>query len=100
MFYSPPGGSASAVSVSYVPADRTRCPVCSESSGDCVGDSHYSGRMTFIEQVPDDPRATFRVPKRIYDVVEINGRKQRKLIYPMGTSITPEEAKRLGLLPK
>lgn len=93
-------GSESPATVTILSADRQNCPVCGGKNGDCVGDSRYSGSMTFVPKRPDDPRATFSVPKRIYENVDVNGKSVRRLLYPVGARITPEEAQRLGLLPK
>lgn len=81
-------------------ADRLPCPICGHPTGDCVGESHYNGQINFLPKVKPDPGATFRVPKRIYEEVEINGKMVKKLLYPIGAAITTEEAQRLGLLPK
>lgn len=86
--------------VEVLHADRKDCPVCGTRHGDCTGDSRYMGAINFIPKKLDDPRATFSVPKRIYENVELNGKTVRRLLYPVGARITPEEAKRLGLMPK
>jgi hypothetical protein len=86
--------------VTVLKADRQDCPVCGGKHGDCVGDSKYFGGINFIPKRPDDPTATFIVPKRIYHEVDINGKKVRRLLYAKGARVTPAEAQRLGLLPK
>lgn len=99
MFYPTPSSSESS-NLTILSADRLKCPVCGSAHGDCTGDTKYQGGINFIAKKENDPRATFRVPKRIYEETTVNGRKRRKLLYAKGAAITPEEAKRLGLLPK
>ena len=99
-FYRVPDNSSASHSITFLSADRGPCMVCGAPSGDCKGDAEYHGQINFIPMKPDDPRATFRVPRRIYEEVEVNGRKRMKLLYAQGAAITPEEAKRIGLLPK
>lgn len=87
------------ISYHNLPADRQPCPVCKHPTGDCVGDSQYHGRIEFLPKKIDDPRATFSVPRRIYQKKFVNGKKRKVLLYPIGARITFEEAKRIGLLP-
>ncbi len=86
--------------VTILRADRQNCPVCGGKYGDCTGESRYHGAMTFIPKKLDDPRATFTIPKRTYETVEVNGKQVRKLLYAKGARVTPEEAQRLGFMPK
>jgi len=76
------------------------CPVCGEPGGNCRGDSNYHGGIVILPKKKKDPRATFRVPERVYEETQVGSRKVRKLLYSKGDSITIDEAKRLGLVPK
>jgi len=75
--------------IDYVPAEAGPCPVCGEAN--CKGESGYHGAINIEPRKRKDPRATFRVPHRVYE--------DGKLLYAKGESITPAEAKRLGLMP-
>lgn len=81
-------------------ADRKRCPVCGNPTGDCVGDSPYHGQANFIPKKKPDPDATFRVPRRVYEEKMIGNKLVKTLVYPVGAAITTKEAQRLGFLPK
>ena len=85
--------------VEILSAEWGPCPVCGAEGGNCKGESHYRGSITIEPRKRKDPRATFRVPHRIYETVWVGKRKTKKLLYSQGESITPAEAKRLGLLP-
>ncbi len=75
------------------------CPVCGTAGGNCKGDSAYHGVVNVIPKKEHDPRATFRVPRRVYEEKTVNGKTVKKLLYPKGAAITPQEAQRLGFLP-
>lgn len=78
------------------------CPVCGAEGNNCTGGeaSMYDSVVTFVPPKPlNDPLATFIVPERIYEETVVGTRTVRKLLYPAGAKIRPEEAKRLGLLP-
>jgi len=77
--------------VDYLPAEVGPCLVCGAEGGNCKGDSEHHGTINIEPRSRPDPRATFRVPHRIYE--------DGKLLYAKGQSITPAEAKRLGLMP-
>lgn len=79
-------------------AEAGPCPVCGDPSGNCKGDSEFSGAIQFTPPAKEDPFATFTVPERIYEKEIVNGRTRKKLIYAKGDRIRPEEAKRLGLM--
>lgn len=76
------------------------CPVCGSSDNTCKGKHGGKGKIQFISpRSLDDPLATFTVPERIYEETQVGSRTVKKLLYPKGAKIRPEEAKRLGLLP-
>lgn len=76
------------------------CPVCGAINGTCRGNGSTHSAKLIPPKPKDDPSATFTVPERIYETkVGANGRTYKKLIYPKGARIRPQEAKRLGLIP-
>lgn len=81
-----------------VPFDGGPCAVCGAAGGNCKGDSDFHGAAQFLPPKKDDPLATFTVPERIYIEETVNGRTRKKLLYPEGARIRPEEAQRLGLM--
>jgi hypothetical protein len=85
--------------VEFVAASAGPCPVCGAAGGNCRGDSEFHGTINIFPSQRNDPRATFRVPHRIYEEVQVGSRTVKKLLYAKGDRITPAEAKRLGLLP-
>ncbi len=87
------------IQISYAEPVFGKCPVCGTAGGNCKGETGYHGSVNIIAKKENDPRATFRVPRRVYKEVEVNGRKVSQLLYAVGAAITPEEAKRLGFLP-
>lgn len=76
------------------------CPVCGDPSGNCKGDSTFSGSVLF-EDTPrrNNPAATFIVPRRVYEPQTVGRRVVKKLKYQKGARITLEEARLAGLLP-
>lgn len=100
MFVSSPESKQDDILVNLVGAQPGGCPVCKHPTGDCKGDSEYHGRVTFVPQSLNNPLATFRVQKRIYQEEQVGSKTVRTLLYPVGASITIEEAKRLGLVRK
>lgn len=78
--------------------DGGPCPVCGESGGNCKGESEFAGSIQIAPPVKDDPFATFTVPERIYIEEESGSKTVKRLLYPQGARIRPEEAKRLGLM--
>jgi hypothetical protein len=91
-FYSAPK------SVEIAAFDGGPCPVCGAAGGNCKGESDFEGAAQILPPKKDDPFATFTVSERVYAHVTVNGRTRRKLLYPQGARIRPEEAKRLGLM--
>lgn len=76
------------------------CPVCGELDATCVGEYPFSGGILFDDEPPrDNPAATFIVPRRIWVEEQVGTRSVKRLKYPVGARITPEEARSLGLLP-
>ena len=81
-----------------------RCPVCGADGSNCKSeheDKYLEKGILFSPQAPkgEDPLATFIVPERIYESNMVGSREVKRLLYPKGARIRPEEAKRLGLLP-
>ena len=81
-------------------AESGPCPVCKHPTGDCTGDTRYSGAALFRPKSRPDPAATFIIPERVYDVQEdpVTNRKRRRLLYQRGDRVRPEVAKTLGFL--
>ncbi len=74
------------------------CPVCGSPGGHCTGDSTFDHMVTFETRKPPGPDATFIVDQRIFAEQQQGSRTVRKLLYAVGDRITPEEAKRVGLI--
>ena len=85
--------------VEFYPAERGNCAVCGAPGGNCVGETDYHGSINILPKKRKDPRATFRVPHRIYVEETAGSKTVKKLLYAKGDAITPDEAKRLGLIP-
>lgn len=79
-------------------AEAGPCPVCGDPTGNCKGESGFSGAIQISPPALPDPFATFTVPDRVYVKETIKGRTRKKLLYAKGDRIRTEEAKRLGLL--
>lgn len=86
--------------ITFLEAEAGPCPVCGEPNGNCRGESTYSGSVTFEPPTRENPGATFTVANRVYEEVKEHGRVVKRLLYPIGARITPDEAKRLELMPK
>lgn len=86
---------ADTIEISYEDGD---CPVCGAEHFTCKGENEFSGTISMFESKKDDPLATFIVKDRVYETYTENGRTYRKLKYPKGARIRPEEARSMGLL--
>ena len=87
------------IPVSFAQPEYGRCPVCGEAGNNCKGDSGYHGSINIEPRKKNDPRATFRVPHRVYEEKKVGSKVIKVLLYARGDAITPAEAKRLGFLP-
>ena len=81
-----------------------RCPVCGVEGSNCKSEheqEYLNKSILFAPQSPreEDPLATFIVPERVYQTSIVGSREVKRLLYPKGARIRPEEAKRLGFLP-
>jgi hypothetical protein len=80
--------------------DGGPCIVCGTSGGNCRGEINSVDQIRFVPKaLANDPFATFIVPERIYEEYFDGSKVVKKLIYPKGARIRPDEARRLGLLP-
>lgn len=100
VFQQEPG--VSPYTIEFSGLDRSPCPVCRNSTGDCVGDEHDPNSfhmMEFKQAEKPDPAATFIVQARVFTEQQVGKRTVRELLYAVGDRIRPEEAKRVGLIP-
>jgi hypothetical protein len=80
--------------------DSGYCIVCGMPGGNCKGEANSADQIRFIPNKSlNDPLATFSVPERIYEESYDGSKKVKKLLYPKGAKIRPDEARRLGLIP-
>lgn len=85
--------------IQFAQPEFGKCPVCGAAGGNCKGEESYHGSINIEPRKKDDPRATFRVPRRVYEEKKVGSKTVRSLLYARGDAITPAEAKRLGFLP-
>lgn len=87
----------SSLPIYYAPSDLPNCIVCGAANGTCTGESGFD-HMIVLDKEKPDPRATFIVPERVFEETQVGSRLIRKLLYPKGARITPEEAYRCGFI--
>ena len=84
------------VDVSFAEESEDYCIICGASGTACCGKSYNTESIVFVDAEPaNDPAATYRVPHRVFDEKESNGRVTRTLLYAAGSWIRPERARRL-----
>ena len=76
------------------------CPVCGAPNRTCAGPDCAMVVAFTPSQPHDDPLAPFFVRNSIYPEFQLGICLVKKLLYPKGALIRPEEAKRLGLIPE